>query len=88
VVYVVAKTAGRDINNQPMHLQIFARSIFAVRQRMHGVISMDAFIDVPFVLSQPLVIFGINDGEFALRQRDSAKGIAVANPPISERDRN
>jgi len=55
---------------------------------MHGVISMDAFIDVPFVLSQPLVIFGINDGEFALRQRNPAKGIAIPDPPISKRDRN
>jgi len=71
-----------------VHLQIFARSIFAVRQRMDGIECVDAFVDVPFVLSQPLVIFRVNDGEFALRQRDSAKGIAIVNTPISKRDRN
>lgn len=49
---------------------------------MHGVISMDTFIDVPFVFAKTVIIFWVNDGVFSLRQRYSAKGIAVANPPI------
>jgi hypothetical protein len=65
-----------------VHLQILSWRILAVRQRVHGVICVDAFIDVPFVLAQTLVILRVNDGVFAACQRNPAKGIAIANPPI------
>jgi hypothetical protein len=36
----------------------------------------------PFVLVEPVKIVRVNDGVFALGQRDEPEGIAVANPPI------
>ena len=36
----------------------------------------------PFVLAEPVKIVRVNDGVFALRQRDEPEGIAEANPPI------
>jgi len=36
----------------------------------------------PFVLAEPVKIVRVNDGVFALGQRDEPEGIAVANPPI------
>ena len=36
----------------------------------------------PFVLAEPVIIVGVNDGVFALGQRDEPEGIAAANPPI------
>ena len=34
----------------------------------------------PFVLAEPVKIVRVNDGVFALGQRDEPEGIAVANP--------
>jgi len=36
----------------------------------------------PFVLAEPVIIVRVNDGVFALGQRDEPEGIAAANPPI------
>lgn len=39
-------------------------------------------VGVPFDRAQPLVVFGINEGELALGQRNAAEGVAVAQPAI------
>ena len=36
----------------------------------------------PFVLAEPVKIVRVNDGVFALGQRDKPEGVAAANPPI------
>lgn len=38
----------------------------------------------PFVPAEPVIVVGVNDGVFALGQRDTPEGIAVANPPIEK----
>jgi len=40
--------------------------------------------DVPFVSAQAVVVFGVHDGVFALRQGDSAERVAVAKPSVPE----
>ena len=42
----------------------------------------------PFVLAEPVIIVRVNDGVFALGQRDTPEEIAVANPPIYEHGKN
>ncbi len=36
----------------------------------------------PFVADEPVKIVRVNDGVFALGQRDEPEGVAAANPPI------
>ena len=43
---------------------------------------------VPFVFDQAVVIFGVNDGEFLLRQRNHSEGIAEANAAINKKKRS
>ncbi len=38
----------------------------------------------PFVLAEPVIIIRVNDGVFALCQRNAPEGIAEANPPIEK----
>jgi len=49
---------------------------------VHGVPRVRALVGMPFDGAQPLVIFRIDQGELALGQRDSAEGVAVAQPAI------
>ncbi len=42
------------------------------------------FRGCPFVLAEPVKIVGVNDGVFALGQKNAPEGIAVANPPIEK----
>jgi hypothetical protein len=39
---------------------------------------------MPFILIEPLEVFGINEGVFAARQFDSAKGVAVPYPSVQK----
>ncbi len=38
--------------------------------------------DTPFVFSQSWIISRVNDSELTLRERNFAKGVPEANPPI------
>jgi hypothetical protein len=42
----------------------------------------------PFVLAEPVIIVRVNDGVFALRQRDASEGVAVAEPAIQKYKEN
>ncbi len=86
VVDVVAEHAIRNINNKIVHIGVFSRLFFAICERVYGIAGAGAFAEVPFVLHQPVVIFGVNYGEFASCQGDFSKGIAEAQPAIQEQD--
>jgi hypothetical protein len=47
-----------------------------------GIIGIFTLGSIPFVFAQSLVVFGIDDGVFALCQWDAAEGIAVADAAI------
>ena len=82
MVDVVAEHAGGNIDEKTVHLEIFSLFLFSVRQRVYGVPGARAFLGVPFVGPQPVVIFGIDDGEFSARQRDFPESVAVPYPTI------
>jgi len=82
MVDVVAEHAGGNIDEKTVHLEIFSLLLFSVRQRVYGVPGARAFLGVPFVGPQPVVIFGIDDGEFSTRQRDFPESVAVPQTPI------
>ena len=46
--------------------------------------SVAAFADVPFELSQPLVILRVNNGEFTLGQGYSPEGVPISNAAIEK----
>lgn len=81
-VNVVAEHTIRNINDQIVHLEILSWCVLSVRQRVDGIASSWAFLDVPFVLHQPVVIFGVNYGEFSPCQRYFSERIAEADSPI------
>ncbi|OHB80330.1 MAG: hypothetical protein A2Z25_00355 [Planctomycetes bacterium RBG_16_55_9] len=84
VVDVIAKHAGRDVDDQVVHLEVFAFFLFAVGERVDGVPGVATPVGVPFELSQPGVVFRIDEGELAPGQRDAAEWIAVAHPAVPE----
>ncbi len=53
-----------------------------------GVKSVAVLSNVPFVLTERFVIFGVNDCEFAFSQGYSAEGIAVAEAAIEKEQAN
>ena len=84
MVDVVAVQAIREVKDEFVHTRIFPLLFFAVRQGPDGVKGVDTFADVPFELSQPVVIFGVNDGGKALRQGYSPEGVPIAQPTIKK----
>jgi hypothetical protein len=54
--------------------------------RVHRIEPVLYLSRVPFVFAEAIIIVGVNDGEFALRQRYSPEGVAVANAAV-ENDR-
>ena len=57
-------------------------TIHLAAKTSHGIESTLKGVNVPLMLIQPLIIFGVNCCVFALRKRDSAEGIAEAEPTI------
>ncbi len=81
-VDVVAEHTIRNINEKIVHLEILSWCVLSVCQRVDGIASSWAFLDVPFVLHQPVVIFGVNYGEFSFCQWYFSESIAEADSPI------
>ena len=50
----------------------------------YGVVRTAPLGDVPFVPVDSFVIVGIHDGVLALREGDSAEGVAVTQPSVQE----
>ncbi|MHC4260347.1 MAG: hypothetical protein ACYSTF_08060 [Planctomycetota bacterium] len=49
-----------------------------------GVVGIPCLVCVPFVFCEARVIFGIDDGELALGEWDSAEGVAEAEAAVGE----
>lgn len=86
MVDVVAEHAGRDSDDQMVHLEVPAFFFLAVGQRVHGVPGVRALVGVPFDPAKPVVVFGIDEGELALGQRDASERVAVAHPAIGQHE--
>ena len=54
--------------------------------RVHRIEPVLYLSRVPFVFAEAIIIIGVNDGEFALRQRYPPEGVAIANTTV-EKDR-
>ena len=67
-----------------MHPNVYSLSVFASSGVSAGVISVLATDGIPFVFGESVVIVGVDDGVFALGERDAAEGVAVANAAIYE----
>ena len=82
MVDVVADQMIRDLHNFAVHPELF------VCFTSNRIIGTGIFNSTPFVLYQRIIIFRIDDCEFALCQADSAEGVAVAEPAIQKHSSN
>jgi len=71
-----------------VHLEILSWGVLSVCQRVDGIAGAWAFLDVPFILRQPVVIFRVNYGEFSLCQWYFSERIAEADSAIEKEDEN
>lgn len=88
VVNMVDEHSDGMVHYLAVHVNILDFSFFAARGVSLGVKSGGEFCGVPVVFYQTGIIFGVNDGEFASREGYAAKGVAEANPPIQEQDKD
>ena len=82
VIDVVEKAAGRSFYEKIVHLDVLFGSVFAGGEGVYGVIGVWCFQGVPFVFCEAVEIIGVNDCEFALSERNSSEGVAVADAAI------
>jgi len=59
---------------------------FSVSSMVFRIKGVPCLVGTPLVPAEPIVIVGVNDGEFALRQGYAAKCVAISQPAI-EKDR-
>jgi hypothetical protein len=67
-----------------VHREVPAFFFPAIGQRVHGVPRVRALLSVPFDPAKAVEVFGIDDGELALGQRDTPERIAEPRPAIGE----
>jgi len=79
---MVALQVIGNIGNFAMHADCFSPSAFLGRTGSDGVKFTVNPGSGPFVLAQPVIFVGIDDGEFALGQWYSPEGVAVAQPAV------
>ena len=85
-VYVVAEHVRRYVNNAAMHPYFFSVIFSGEALPSAGVRAGGAFAEVPFLLCEARVVFGVNDGEFALCQGYSAEGVAIADSTVQQQE--
>ena len=78
---VYEKMLGR-VDYLAVHLNI--KSLFPDPGGSDGIIGISVFADVPLVLAQSLVIFGVHYGVFALCKLYPAKGVAVVDAAVEQ----
>jgi hypothetical protein len=84
MVDVVDVEAVRHVDDLAVHR--YGQPLFELRRPLapYGVVGAVAIADVPFVLAEAVVVFGVHDGVFALREGDSAESVAVTQLPVPE----
>jgi hypothetical protein len=73
------------VENLAMHLHMLPL-VFTQMNPPGGIIGVFALNRVPFVFAQALVIFGVDDGVFALSERYASEGVAEADAAVLERN--
>jgi len=76
------------VNDPAVHPYFLPGFIGVASLPAGGIRAGGAFGEEPFVAAKRSVIFGVNDGEFALSERDFSKWVAEANPPIQKQDKD
>ena len=71
------------VENLAMHLNMLPL-VFTQMNPPGGIKGVFALNHVPFVFAQALVVFGVDDGVFALCEWDAAEGVAEADAPIQK----
>ena len=64
MVQVVAEAARRDVYYEMVHILIFPFLIFPIGERADGIISVGAFVSVPFIFYETVIVFRINYCKF------------------------
>jgi hypothetical protein len=76
----------RGLDNKAVHVKIAAISASAFGDLVHGIPCSTGAMGVPFIFHQLIIIFWVDDSEFALRQRNFTKCVSVAqHAPGQER---
>ena len=83
-IYVVNHKTVRDIYYLAVHTNRASPCVLSDVGVAFGVKGAAIFRGKPFGPAEPIVIVGVNDGEFALRQWYAAKGAAIAEPAIEK----
>ncbi len=71
------------VENLAVHLNMLPL-VFTQMNPPSGIKGVFALNRVPFVFAQALVVFGVDDGVFALSERYPAKGIAVVDAAVEQ----
>jgi len=79
---------GRGIHYEAVHTYFDSFSLDFGPLSADGVECIVALCGVPFVLAEPLVIFGVDDGVFVLGQPNASKGVAVAKAAVQQYCKN
>jgi hypothetical protein len=84
MIDVVHIKVVRHINDFAVHR--YCQPLFQYRRPLapYGVVRTVSLAGVPFVSAQPVVVVGVHDGVFALREGDSAERIAVPQLSVPE----
>lgn len=69
------------VENLAMHLDMLPL-VFTQMNPPGGIKGVFALDHVPFVFAQAVVVFGVDDGVFALSEGDAAEGVAEADAAI------
>ena len=69
------------VENLAMHLNMLPL-VFTQMNPPDGIKGVFALNRVPFVFAQAFVVFGVDDGVFALSEWDAAEGVAEADAAI------
>jgi len=88
VVDVVAEQSFRNVNNEIVHIGIFAVLLFVHRYVTDGVKGGWAFAGIPFVSFQASVILGVNNGELLHRYRNFSESIAETKATKQKNEEN
>ena len=84
VVDVVDEEPFRDVEHFAVHR--YCQPLFQFRRPLapDGVICIAPHADVPFVFAEAVVIVGVHDGVFSLREGDAAERVAVTELSVPE----
>ncbi len=86
MVNMVNNKTNRGVNNDAVHFYFLSTRIGPpVSDSIKRIAVLSS---IPFVFRESGIIIWVNDGEFALGQRNSSKGEAIAKAPVQKYEEN